>query len=129
MRILIVILAALWGLAAVGAFLLAQEKPADAKLTAAYILGYPALVVGLFLNEPVPMWIAVPAMFGLIPWIRAPPLGPGPGPHGRPPRRAHGDPNGLLGLGWDRLPAPWRGFRRLRPPAESPCDRPTPNHG
>lgn len=73
MRILIVTLAALWGLAAVGAFLLAQDKPADAKLTAAYILGYPALMVGLFLNEPIPMWIAVPAMFGLIPWVLAGP--------------------------------------------------------
>lgn len=73
MRILIVTLAALWGLAAVGAFLLAREMPTDAKLTAAYILGYPALVIWLFLNEPAPMWVAVPAMFGLVPWILAGP--------------------------------------------------------
>lgn len=73
MRILIITLAALWGLAAVGAFLLAQDQTTDAKLTAAYILGYPMWVVVLWLNEPVPMWMGVPAMFGLIPWILAGP--------------------------------------------------------
>ena len=73
MRILIVTVAALWGIAAVLVFLRAKEKSADARLTAAYILLYPALVVVLFLNEPVPMWIAVPAMFGLVPWILAGP--------------------------------------------------------
>jgi hypothetical protein len=73
MRILIVTVAALWGIAAVLVFLRAKDKSADAKLTAAYILGYPVLVVALFLNEPVPMWFAVPAMFGLVPWILAGP--------------------------------------------------------
>lgn len=73
MRILIVSVAALWGIAAVLAFLRARDKSPDARLTAAYILLYPVLVVVLFLNEPVPLWIGVPAMFGLVPWILAGP--------------------------------------------------------
>lgn len=73
MRLVIISIAAFWGIGAV--FLLAKtnEKSADAKLTAAYILLWPVLVVTLILNEPAPMWIAVPTMFGFIPWLMAGP--------------------------------------------------------
>jgi len=73
MRLVIILIAALWGVAAVLAFVRTREKSTDGKLTAAYILLWPALVVILLLNEPVPMWIAVPVMFGFIPWLMAGP--------------------------------------------------------
>jgi hypothetical protein len=73
MRLVIIVVAAIWGIAAVLVFAGTREKSRDAKLTAAYILLWPALVVILILNEPVPMWIAVPTMFGFIPWLMAGP--------------------------------------------------------
>lgn len=73
MRIAIVALAALWGILAVLAFAQTSERSADAKLTAAYIVLWPALLVGLLLNEPVPLWLGVPVLFGFIPWIMAGP--------------------------------------------------------
>jgi hypothetical protein len=73
MRLVIILIAALWGIGAVAAFAKTREKSPDARLTAAYILVWPALVVILLLNEPVPMWIAVPAMFGFVPWLMAGP--------------------------------------------------------
>jgi hypothetical protein len=73
MRLVIILIAAVWGMSAVMAFAKTREKSADARMTAAYILLWPALVVTLLLNEPVPMWIAVPAMFGFIPWLMAGP--------------------------------------------------------
>jgi hypothetical protein len=71
MRLIIVLIVALWGIASLLAFVRTQGKAPDAKLTAAYVLLWPALVVILLLNEPVPMWIAVPAIFGFIPWLLA----------------------------------------------------------
>ena len=73
MRLVVILVAALWGVAAVLAFARTQYKPLDAKLTAAYILIWPVVGLILVLNEPVPMWIAVPAMFGFIPWLMAGP--------------------------------------------------------
>lgn len=73
MRLLIILIAALWGLGAVLVFARTREKSPDAKLTAAYILLWPAFVATLILNEPVPMWIAVPTMFGFVPWLMAGP--------------------------------------------------------
>jgi hypothetical protein len=73
MRLVIVLIAALWGIASVAAFMRTRDKSPDARLTAAYILLWPILVVVLLLNEPVPMWIAVPTMFGFIPWLMAGP--------------------------------------------------------
>ena len=73
MRLVVILIAAFWGIAAVLVFARTREKSVDAKLTAAYILLWPVLVVTLILNEPVPMWIAVPAMFGFIPWLMASP--------------------------------------------------------
>lgn len=73
MRLVIILIAAVWGISAVMAFAKTREKSADARMTAAYILLWPVLVITLLLNEPVPMWIAVPAMFGFIPWLMAGP--------------------------------------------------------
>jgi hypothetical protein len=73
MRLVIVVIAALWGVASVVAFVNTKDRSGDAKLTAAYIILWPALVVTLILNEPVPMWVAVPTMFGFIPWLLAGP--------------------------------------------------------
>ncbi len=73
MRLVIVLIAAAWGIASVLAFAKARHRSADARLTAFYILAYPVLAVGLFLNEPVPMWLAVPAVFGFLPWLLAGP--------------------------------------------------------
>jgi hypothetical protein len=73
MRLVIVLIAALWGIGAVIAFARKRDQSADAKLTAAYIFAWPALAVVLLLNEPVPLWIAVPVVFGFIPWLMAGP--------------------------------------------------------
>jgi hypothetical protein len=73
MRLVVVLIAALWGIVAVLAFAQTSERSSDAKLTAAYIVLWPVLVVILLLNEPVPMWLAVPAVFGFIPWLMAGP--------------------------------------------------------
>ncbi len=73
MRLVIVIVAALWGIAAVWAFVKTSERSRDAQLTAAYIVLWPALAVTLALNEPVPLWLAVPVVFGFIPWLMAGP--------------------------------------------------------
>lgn len=73
MRVAIVLIAAVWGIVAVIGLVLARHRSTDAKFTAVYILAYPALVVALFLNEPVAMWLAVPVVFGFIPWLMAGP--------------------------------------------------------
>jgi hypothetical protein len=73
MRLIIILIAALWGIFAVLALVRTRDKSLDAKLTAGYIVVWPALVVILLINEPVAMWIAVPTMFGFIPWFMAGP--------------------------------------------------------
>ena len=73
MRLVIILITVLWGMAGVVAFVNTREKSLDAKLTAAYFLLYPGLVVALLLNEPVALWIAVPVAFGFIPWFLAGP--------------------------------------------------------
>jgi len=73
MRLAIIVLVALWGIGAVVAFARTLDKPLDAKLTAAYFLLWPAVAVVLYLNEPVPLWIAVPVMFGFLPWFMSGP--------------------------------------------------------
>ena len=60
MRLIIILIAALWGIFAVLALVRTRDKSLEAKLTAGYIVVWPALVVILLINEPVPMWIAVP---------------------------------------------------------------------
>ena len=69
MRIILIAIATLWGVAAVVAFAFTREKTLDAKLTAGYFIGWPALLVLVYLNEPLPLWISVPVMFGFIPWF------------------------------------------------------------
>ena len=73
MRVAIVILAAVWAAAALLVFVRTRETSADARLTAAYIVGYPVLAVALLLNDPIPLWIGVPVVFGFIPWLMAGP--------------------------------------------------------
>jgi len=73
MRVVIILIAALWGIGAVAAFAKTRDKSPDARLTAAYIVLWPVLAVVLLINEPVPMWVAVPAVFGFIPWLMAGP--------------------------------------------------------
>lgn len=73
MRLVLILIAALWGVAAVLAFVRTADKSNDARLTAAYILFWPVLAVGLYLNAPVPLWLAVPTLFGFLPWFLAGP--------------------------------------------------------
>lgn len=68
-RLVVILIAALWGVAAVLAFARTSDKPLDARLTAAYFLLWPVLAVVLFLNEPVPLWLGVPVLFGFLPWF------------------------------------------------------------
>jgi hypothetical protein len=72
-RLVIILIAALWGVAAVLAFARTVDKSPDARLTAAYILLWPALAVALFWHEPVPLWLGVPTLFGFLPWLMAGP--------------------------------------------------------
>jgi hypothetical protein len=72
-RLLVVFIAALWGIAGVVALVRSRTRDRDARLTAAYILGYPVLAVGVFLSHPVPLWLGVPVVFGFIPWLMAGP--------------------------------------------------------
>lgn len=105
MRLILILIAVLWGAAAIVAFAKTQDKSTDARLTAAYFLLWPALVVTLILNEPVPLWLAVPTMFGFIPWFLS-------GPHLwailKDPSRSQ--PDELIGIpkaywGWGGLGA------------------------
>jgi hypothetical protein len=69
MRVALLLIVVLWGLAAVAAFVKARDKSPDARLTATYFLLWPVLAVLLILSAPVPLWIAVPVVFGFIPWF------------------------------------------------------------
>jgi hypothetical protein len=73
MRLVIITIAALWGIAALIAFTKTSDRSLDAKLTAAYILLWPVLGVILLLSEPVPLWLAVPVVVGFIPCVMAGP--------------------------------------------------------
>lgn len=69
MRIVLILVAAGWGAFALLCFAAAANKSLDAKLTAIYLIGWPVVAIGLFLNEPVPLWLAVPVAFGFLPWF------------------------------------------------------------
>lgn len=73
MRVAIVLIAAIWGILAVLAFFKGRNRGRDARLSAVYILLYPVLAVTLILNDPVPLWLSVPVIFGFIPWLLAGP--------------------------------------------------------
>jgi hypothetical protein len=69
----LIIVATLWAIGALFAFLRTQDKSLDAKLTAAYLVAWPALLVLVYINQPLPLWIGLPVMFGFIPWFLAGP--------------------------------------------------------
>jgi len=73
MRLVLIALAALWAAGALVAFLKTREKPLDAKITAAYLVAWPAALVLMYINQPVPLWLGVPIFFGFIPWFLAGP--------------------------------------------------------
>jgi len=73
MRVAVILIAILWSAASIVAFVRTRHKPLDAKLTAAYILIYPLLASLLYLLHPAPLWLAVPLVFGFIPWLLAGP--------------------------------------------------------
>jgi hypothetical protein len=73
MRLVVVTIATIWGIAALAAFATTSDRSLDAKLTAAYILLWPVFGVMLLLSEPVPLGLAVPMVFGFIPWLMAGP--------------------------------------------------------
>ncbi len=73
MRFAIIIIAAVWGILGLVSFTLARQRSLDAKLTVIYLILYPVLAIALFLNQPAPMWLSVPVVFGFIPWLMAPP--------------------------------------------------------
>ncbi|EGV16127.1 hypothetical protein ThimaDRAFT_4621 [Thiocapsa marina 5811] len=73
MRILLILIVASWGIVALLTFATTAQKSRDAKLTAGYLVLWPVLAVALFLNEPVPLWLAVPTFFGFLPWFLAGP--------------------------------------------------------
>jgi hypothetical protein len=73
MRIVLILIVASWGIVSLLTFATTTDKSLDAKLTAGYLLAWPVLAVALFLNEPVPLWLAVPTFFGFLPWFLAGP--------------------------------------------------------
>ncbi|UHD17073.1 hypothetical protein [Thiocapsa bogorovii] len=73
MRIVLILIVASWGIVALLTFATTSQKSLDAKLTAGYLVLLPVLAVALFLNEPVPLWLAVPTFFGFLPWFMAAP--------------------------------------------------------
>ncbi|MBK1723466.1 hypothetical protein [Thiocystis violacea] len=73
MRLVIIVIAVAWGASAVWAFAWSASKSRDAKTTAAYILLWPVAAVVLLLNEPIPLWLSVPVIFGFLPWLLAGP--------------------------------------------------------
>jgi hypothetical protein len=73
MRLVLIAIATLWGIGALFAFLRTRERSLDAKLTAGYLVAWPALLVLVYLNQPLPLWIGLPVMFGFIPWFLAGP--------------------------------------------------------
>lgn len=73
MRLLVILITTLWGAGAVFLVALVAERSQDAKLTATYLWGWPVVAVTLMLNEPVPLWLAAPAVVGFLPWLMAGP--------------------------------------------------------
>lgn len=69
MRLILIAIATLWGLGALLAFLTTRDKSTEAKATAAYFGLWPAAALLVFVNQPVPLWIAVPVVFGFVPWF------------------------------------------------------------
>jgi hypothetical protein len=93
MRLILIAVATLWGIGALFAFLHTRDRTLDAKLTAGYLVAWPALLVLVYINQPLPLWIGLPVMVGFIPWFLA-------GPHLwdilKDPSRSR--PNELVGI-------------------------------
>jgi hypothetical protein len=73
MRLILIAIATLWAAGAVIAFVQLREKSLDAKLTAGYLILWPAALVLVYISQPVPLWVSLPVMFGFIPWFLAGP--------------------------------------------------------
>ncbi|MEY6430791.1 hypothetical protein ABC977_00030 [Thioalkalicoccus limnaeus] len=71
MRLVLILLLALWGTSAVLAAAHTGGKGSAAQITAAYLLLWPVLALILFFNEPVPLWLILPTTFGALPWLLA----------------------------------------------------------
>jgi hypothetical protein len=69
MTLVLITITTLWGIGALLAFLQTQGKSLDAKLSAAYFIAWPALLVLVYVNQPLPLWVGVPVMFGFVPWF------------------------------------------------------------
>jgi len=69
MRLLLILIAAVWGSGAVLAVIYTQGKGLDAHLSAAYLLLWPVVSLMLYFNDPVPLWLVIPATLGAIPWL------------------------------------------------------------
>jgi hypothetical protein len=73
MRLVLILISAAWGVAAVLALAASKHRTRDARLTAAYILLWPVLAVALVLQASAPLWLSVPVVFGFVPWFLAGP--------------------------------------------------------
>ena len=61
----------LWLIVQLYAFGKSNNKSTEAKLTVAYILGYPLLIISLFSTSPTPAAVIFPAAMGALPWLLA----------------------------------------------------------
>lgn len=73
MRFILIVIAFLWALHALWVFARSSMRSEDAKRTAAYIVVWPGLAAILLLNQPAPLWLSVPVVFGFLPWLMAGP--------------------------------------------------------
>jgi hypothetical protein len=73
MRFILLLIALSWGMFAVWGFIRSPIRSPDAKFTAAFIVAWPILATTLVLNQPAPLWLSVPIMFGFLPWLMAGP--------------------------------------------------------
>jgi hypothetical protein len=69
MRLILILIAMLWGLAALLAFSMTARKTTEAKATAAYFGLWPVAAFLIYVSQPVPLWVGVPLVFGFIPWF------------------------------------------------------------
>lgn len=69
MRVILILVATLWGLGALLAFAMTGNKSAEAKATATYFGLWPLAAFLVYVSQPVALWIAVPVVFGFIPWF------------------------------------------------------------
>lgn len=73
MRYLLILFVSAWGSGVVLAVANTWGKGLDVQASAAFLLFWPVLAIALFLNEPAPLWLVLPATLGLIPWLLAGP--------------------------------------------------------